>query len=602
MSATKRILCIEDNAMNWRLVQRLLSQAGYEMHWAEDGLKGFEMALALKPALVLLDINLPGLSGFEVATKLRQSPELKGLLIVALTAKTMRSDRETALVTGCDGFISKPIDPFLFVGQVEAYLGGQRDRLEQGREGEALRQFSQQVVEHLEAQLRQAQEANEKLLEAQSALEQRNRLLSRLLAMSRDIIPLRDSAEILARVMEQLHADLGLVSLKAYRRHSSGGYLQGMSLDSGGSHEAPPLSLDQPIIQRMAGLPQGIPLSGRELRQSMFWEPGLESGYWDHRGEGLLLLLHGQADEGGLWGFLALARERPFLPFEAELTALHAGLLHVSLENAELIRHLDEASRALGTSYERLETAYVDLQKAQKALGAQDRKTVLGGLFMNMAQRLQEPVRVLQVETVALEGFMNREEVPPPEARLECHRSMGEIHVAIEEVEGLVKALLRRAGQGEASTPEWIHLHSLIRQELDLMKAEGGLPEGLGTELNLQAGRDLIFGVYQDFAEILAHLAGHAVTGPSSRVRIRTWGGTSHFRLELEDDGGPIQDEALAQAFEPFSGLRPQPDSPGRQPGPGLPACAQLMSAYRGTVEIENTAGGTRVRLSLPMD
>ena len=67
------ILYIEDNPMNWRLVQRLLSQAGYDMHWAEDGLKGCEMALALKPALILLDINLPGLSGFEVATKLRQS-------------------------------------------------------------------------------------------------------------------------------------------------------------------------------------------------------------------------------------------------------------------------------------------------------------------------------------------------------------------------------------------------------------------------------------------------------------------------------------------------------------------------------------------------
>ena len=93
MSDAQKILCIEDNAMNWRLVQRLLSQAGFEPHWAEDGLRGYELAVELKPALILLDINLPGLSGFEVATKIRQNPSMDGVLIVALTAKTMRSDR-----------------------------------------------------------------------------------------------------------------------------------------------------------------------------------------------------------------------------------------------------------------------------------------------------------------------------------------------------------------------------------------------------------------------------------------------------------------------------------------------------------------------------
>ena len=113
-----RILCIEDNPVNWRLVQRLLSQAGYEMHWASDGMQGYELALVLKPDLILLDINLPGLSGFEVATKFRQNPALQKIPLVALTAKTLKSDRETALVAGCDGFIPKPLDPFTFVGQV----------------------------------------------------------------------------------------------------------------------------------------------------------------------------------------------------------------------------------------------------------------------------------------------------------------------------------------------------------------------------------------------------------------------------------------------------------------------------------------------------
>lgn len=603
MKSGNRILCIEDNAMNWRLVQRLLSQAGYEMHWAEDGLKGCEMASALKPDLVLLDINLPGLSGFEVATKLRQDPSLEGLLIVALTAKTMRSDRETALVTGCDGFISKPIDPFLFVGQVEAYFGGHRDRLEQGREGEALRQFSQKVVEHLESQLREAREANQKLLEAQDALEQRNRLLSRLLALSREIIPMRESTGILGRVLDRLAEDLALDHLVAYRLHASGGYFQGVGRDASGRREAPALPLDHPLVQRMAGLPPGASLAGKELRQSPIWEPGIEAGFWDHRSEGLLLPLRGQSEgEAALWGFLAGVRNAPFLPFESEHAALHAGLVQVCLENADLILHLDEASRALGTSYERLEAAYVDLQKAQKALGVQERDAAVGALFTSMAQRLRAPVQVLQSETVVLEGYMNRRDVPPQEERLECHRSMGQIKAAIEEVEGFILALMRRAGSGGASTPEWIHLHSLIRQELDLMKAEGALPPETQAVFNFQASRDLLFGVTQDFAEIVSHLAGHAIGGGVAGFQVRTWGGQGHFRLEVEDEGGPLAPEGLSRAFEPFSQLRPQEAAPGRQPGAGLPACAQLIGAYRGTVQIENTDKGTRVRLSLPLD
>lgn len=605
MTDRPRILCIEDNAMNWRLVQRLLSQAGYEMHWAEDGLQGFERALELKPLMILLDINLPGLSGFEVATKLRRSPALDGTVIVALTAKTMRSDRETALVTGCDGFISKPIDPFLFVGQVESYLGGQRDRLEQGREGAALRQFSQKVVEHLESQLLEAQEGNRKLLEAQGALEQRSHQLSRLLALSREIIPVRDSAEILARVLGRLFAELGLDRLRGYRLHASGAYLHGLGWAAEGSCEVPALPQEHPLLAALETLPSGSVLTDADLRQTAIWEQGIEAGLWDPRAQAILLPLRSRSGEDRLWGLLAADRsERPFQPFETELAALHAGILQVSLENAELIAHLDETSRALGTSYEGLESAYAALKEAQRALGAQDRKTALGGLFMQMAQRLQGPVRAIQEESMALSRAMDEEdsERTSPGGREDCHRSMEAIHRAISQVDSLVNALLRRAGQGAASVPEWIHLHDLVRQELELMQAEGSLPEALPLELHLQAPRDLLFGVFRDFTDVLGHLMAHALSGDPGPIHLRTWGGNRHFRLEVEDEGGAIPPDLLALAFEPFTDLRDLAPAQGRRPGTGLAACAQLMNAYGGTVQALPTARGTVVRLNLPMD
>jgi signal transduction histidine kinase len=316
-----------------------------------------------------------------------------------------------------------------------------------------------------------------------------------------------------------------------------------------------------------------------------------------------MLPLRSRSEEGHLWGFLAADRvERPFQPFETELAALHAGILQVSLENAGLIAHLAETSSALGTSYEGLESAYEALKEAQRALGAQDRRTALGGLFMNMAQKLQIPVGVLKEESAALSVFMDRPDTPPLEERVECHRSMDQIRHAIGQVDGLVRALLRRAGQGEARSPEWIHLHDLLAQELDLMQAEGAIPEGLTLQLNFQAPRDLLFGVYSDFVEVLGHLVGHALDGQPGRIQVRTWGGKSHFRIELEDDGAPIEAGLLEAAFEPFADLRPAATEAGRRPGQGLSACAQLMGAYGGTVQILPVERGSLVRISFPME
>ena len=598
-----RILCIEDNPMNWRLVQRLLSLAGYEMHWAEDGLKGCDMALALKPALILLDINLPGLSGFEVATKLRQNHAMDPTLIVALTAKTLRSDRETALVTGCDGFIPKPIDPFLFVGQVEAYLGGRRDHLEDGREEAALRQFTQQVVEHLEAQLKEAQEGNRKLLEAQVELEQRSHHLTRLLSLSQDVIPVQSEAEILSRVMGQLHRELKLDRLSVFRVHESGSYFQGVVLKPGGFEEPDVMTGSHPLVAALAALPAGSVLLGNDLRQSASWAIGLEVGLWSHRSEPLVLPLHSRTEGQPLWGFLAADRpDAPFRPFEMELAPLHAGILHVSLENAGLIAHLAKASQALSTSYDGLESAYEALKEAQRALGAQDQKAALGTLFTNVAQRVLLPVSVLKEETEVLSAFLDRLEAPASDRRPEGHRSLEQIRGAIHQVDGLVRALLRRAGQSEASSPEWVHLHDLIRQELELLRAEGVLPESLRVVFDFQAPKDLVYGVHSDFTEMLGHLVGHAMEGSPGRILLKSAGAVNRFQLELEDDGDPIEARLLERALEPHPDLLPAITGPGRRSGLGLPACAQLATAYNGDLQVVPMERGSLVRIEFPLD
>src|SRR6516225_1594791 len=115
-----RILHIEDDPANRLLVRKLLQGAGHEVIDAADGLEGVRLACAERPDLVLVDLNIPGLDGFEVALRLRGEPSLAGVPIVAITAE---GDRDTSFAVGCDGFIQKPIDARAFARQIASYLG-----------------------------------------------------------------------------------------------------------------------------------------------------------------------------------------------------------------------------------------------------------------------------------------------------------------------------------------------------------------------------------------------------------------------------------------------------------------------------------------------
>lgn len=120
MSAT--ILIIEDNEQNRYLASFLLVKSGYRVVEAADGPTGLALAADRPPELILLDIQLPRMDGYEVARRLRAQPALRQVPIVAITSHAMPGDREKALAAGCDGYVQKPIDPDTFVAQVAAYL------------------------------------------------------------------------------------------------------------------------------------------------------------------------------------------------------------------------------------------------------------------------------------------------------------------------------------------------------------------------------------------------------------------------------------------------------------------------------------------------
>lgn len=157
------ILYIEDNHDNQRLVARVLEARGYRVLLADDGPQGIEKATDRMLSLILVDMNIPTMNGYETTTRLRAMPNLHGTPIVALTADAQPGTRERTLAAGCDGYLTKPIDPRRLPMQLEEFMTGKRETLQPAQETQILREYSQQLVQRLEQQIQEVTEANQEL-------------------------------------------------------------------------------------------------------------------------------------------------------------------------------------------------------------------------------------------------------------------------------------------------------------------------------------------------------------------------------------------------------------------------------------------------------
>ena len=117
-----KILLVEDNEMNRDMLSRRLQRRGYEVVIAVDGQDGVTKAQAEAPALILMDMSLPVLDGWEASRQLKAAPATGGIPIIALTAHAMSGDREKALAVGCDDFDTKPIELDRLLAKIEALL------------------------------------------------------------------------------------------------------------------------------------------------------------------------------------------------------------------------------------------------------------------------------------------------------------------------------------------------------------------------------------------------------------------------------------------------------------------------------------------------
>lgn len=163
MTQTRTVLYIEDDIASQRLVERVLQSRGYRVFVASNGVDGLRIAKDERPQLILMDINLPGMNGKEITTRLRSLAHFSHTPIVALTANTSPGSRQQALAAGCSGFLTKPINVAEFPRQVEAFLEGQIEALSPEEHSEQLTIYAQSIVERLENKVTELQVANQRL-------------------------------------------------------------------------------------------------------------------------------------------------------------------------------------------------------------------------------------------------------------------------------------------------------------------------------------------------------------------------------------------------------------------------------------------------------
>lgn len=158
-----KVLYIEDDSETRSLMADIMQYRGYQFFEADRGITGIRLAKKIIPDLIIIDLLLPDMEGYEVTTMIKSIDELKDKPIVALTAETRQDTKELTLAAGCDGFINKPINVNEFLFKIEEYLSGKRDRLSLEQEQKYLQKYTVQLVQKLSRKIIELESTNENL-------------------------------------------------------------------------------------------------------------------------------------------------------------------------------------------------------------------------------------------------------------------------------------------------------------------------------------------------------------------------------------------------------------------------------------------------------
>jgi signal transduction histidine kinase/DNA-binding NarL/FixJ family response regulator len=621
----EKVLCIDDTQEVRLLVRRLLPPH-YIILEADDGLRGIELAEKEHPDLVLVDLHMPQLTGYEVATRIKSF--LPHIPVIALTADVSAHVRERALASGCDGYISKPIDPDEFADQIQAFLSGERELLED----DGYRQAYQQVlVARLEDKVRQLTEAldrnaefNEQNLQLLESAQRRARLLEAGARVSRSITSILDLKALLDATVDAICDEFGFyyagvflldetnrwAELRAGRGEAGAAMVtEGHKLAVGGDS-----MVGVAVTQRRAIIALDV---GEE--PVYFKNPRLP----DTRSEMALPLIVGSGVTGALT--VQSVKEAAFSDVDVVALQAVADQLAVAINNARLLNDLEKTHRELvrTKTYEAIANATGEAihwvgNKAAPIPGSVARITedvtrylvMVGALLAEVSPDLRErkfaqllAQAVAEVEGVGIDLSGIRAELDAQSLkRLRRTLSVESIFEDLEIIENSARAILNinedLIGPARQRREETIFLPDLLRETIASM----GLPDECVRTL---FASDLL-PVWADRVQLnrvfinLIKNAMEAMEGVEDRklfVWARLADEPGFIVVDVIDNGigiPPDQIDKIWMAFYTTKG-----DRGGT--GLGLPACAQIVGQLGGKVTIESEVGlGTTFSVFLP--
>ncbi len=624
-TARPKILCIDDTPETRVLVQRLLVP-DYVILEADDGLQGIELATNNRPDLILVDLHMPHLTGYEVATRLKSlMPEVP---IIALTADVTTHIRERALASGCDGYLSKPIDPDRFREQIEAFLAGKREVLEDNSYRQAYQQMLVARLEEKVRELTQALQRNAELnaqnLQLLEKAQRQARLLEVGAGVGRNITSILDLDELLNATVDVICDEFDFYYAGVFLIGDAG---QWARLRAGRGEAGTAMLAAGHKLEVGGHSMVGTAISERQARIAL--DVGEEPVHFQNphlpltRSEMALPLTIGDEVIGALT--VQSTQETAF--DDDDVTALQtmADQLAIAINNARLLKDLEAAHAELvrTKTFEAIATATGEAihwvgNKAAPIPGSAARVTedVIRYLAIANALLADAPPELRAhkfAQLLALAGDevrnrgINSEQVRAelegqPLERLRRTLSVASILEDLEIIENSARAILNLKedllGPARRREVEIISLPELLMDTIASM----GIPDGVARTL---FGSDLLpvqadrVQLQRVFANLIKNAmeAMEEVTDKKLFLWARLADEPGFVVVDVTDNGTGIPPDQMDKIWLAF--YTTKGDRGGT--GLGLPACAQIVGQLSGRIIVESDVGlGTTCSVLLP--